>query len=76
MARAHFPTSPPPPHVRYGCGMPQAADLEAPGKPLMRGDYRDATKAVRRTVKQFGSGNISQGLRSIGVSGPAVAAAG
>lgn len=52
----------------------KAADLEAPGKPLMRGDYRDATKAVRRTVKQFGSGNISQGLRSIGynVESPAV----
>ena len=37
------------------------------GKPMPRGDYRDLPRAVRRLVRQHGSGNITAGLMKLKV---------
>lgn len=40
----------------------------ATGRPLGTGDYRDASRPLRRLLKQFGDGSLEAGLRHVAVS--------
>ena len=35
------------------------------GRPLGFGDYKDASRPLRRVLKQFGSGNLEEGVKCI-----------
>ncbi len=35
------------------------------GRPLSGGDYRDASRPLRRLLKQYGNGSLEDGLRHV-----------
>jgi hypothetical protein len=52
----------PPPLTRL---QEQRIHLLANGRPLGHGDYKDASRPLRRLLKQYGNGNLEAGLRYV-----------
>jgi hypothetical protein len=44
-------------------------DVMLNGKPMPRGDYRDLPRAMRRLVRQHGTGSLTTGLLNLKVGG-------
>ena len=53
------------------CMQEQRIHLLANGRPLGRGDYKDASRQLRRLLKQYGDGSLEGGLRFVARNGAA-----
>ena len=51
----------------------QRIHLLANGRPLGHGDYKDASRPLRRLLKQYGNGSLEGGLRYVAGSASAQA---
>ena len=51
----------------------QRVNTLASGRPLGFGDYKDASRPLRRLLKQYGSGSLEAGLKFAKNNGNAVA---
>lgn len=49
----------------------QRIHLLANGRPLGHGDYKDASRQLRRLLKQYGDGSLEGGLRFVARNGGA-----
>jgi hypothetical protein len=49
----------------------QRIHLLANGRPLGHGDYKDASRQLRRLLKQYGNGSLEGGLRFVARNGAA-----